>query len=262
MKPVNPNIKTYFRKDNAAAVWWNVDNLPRYHGQTTWLGEHFPFHNHRVLDLACGKDRFSILAAQKGAIEVIAVDISKKMLEEARQKAEETDAPAVIRFIESDLETFNPDGLFYCILLMEVLVHLPDPGAAIQRAFDLGTSSGWFATNIDFPYTESRIFQGFQSQLNTLYNFLPSFVRRSLANRLGWPYRVTRKLRLNTVEATLEKLEEDPTLQLSRPDDAYSSIAPKEVYFWLEEAGFKIERKKLEWFFGLPVGMTVVARKP
>jgi len=38
-KNLNKKVKEYFKRDNAASVWWNVDNLPRYNKQTQWMSE-------------------------------------------------------------------------------------------------------------------------------------------------------------------------------------------------------------------------------
>lgn len=59
--------------------------------------------NSKVLDLACGTGRHSILFAQKG-FKVTAVDLSENLLKVARQDAKE--AKVNINFVQSDIRNF------------------------------------------------------------------------------------------------------------------------------------------------------------
>ena len=67
MRTVSPEVKTYFKHDRAASVWWNVDNLPRYRKQTAFVLDNIECGGSRILDLGAGKGRFSIAAAEAGA---------------------------------------------------------------------------------------------------------------------------------------------------------------------------------------------------
>lgn len=79
----------------------------------------------KVLDMACGTGRHSILFAKKG-FKVTAVDLSKNMLSAARKKAEAENLK--IDFIQSDLRFFANSGRF-------------------DLAINLFTSFGYFETD-------------------------------------------------------------------------------------------------------------------
>ncbi|MFO7526194.1 MAG: class I SAM-dependent methyltransferase [Ignavibacteriaceae bacterium] len=79
----------------------------------------------KVLDMACGTGRHSILFAKKG-FKVTAVDLSKNMLSAARKKAESEKLK--IDFIQSDLRFFANSGRF-------------------DLAINLFTSFGYFETD-------------------------------------------------------------------------------------------------------------------
>src|SRR3978361_446514 len=59
----------------------------------------------RVLDLGCGLGYFAREARARGAASVIGVDISERMLADARARGSD----AGISYVRSSLETFEPD---------------------------------------------------------------------------------------------------------------------------------------------------------
>lgn len=108
-----------------------------------------------VLDLGCGlgSDALRMAAELPSGGQVTGVDVSRKMISEARRRAEGSGAP--VTFVEgSALAVPFPDGTFDRCRAQSLLQHLPDAMAAVREIarvlrpgarvaafeFDLGTS--------------------------------------------------------------------------------------------------------------------------
>ncbi|MBT8494229.1 MAG: class I SAM-dependent methyltransferase [Deltaproteobacteria bacterium] len=259
---LSPLIKDYFRRDDAAAVWWNVDNLPRYRAQVRLFTQTVPLAGKRVLDLGVGKGRFSIAAAQAGAASVRAVDISAKMIEEAEAKARSAGVEDRISFEVGDAEEFESEDRYHAIVLMEVLVHLPEAEKVVQKCANMLEPGGYLLTNIDLPDSVTGPHDKIHSLAKRTYNLLPRLVRRQLHRRLGWPERVQPKQRAATTAETLEILERDPNAVMSRADDAFRGIDKQAFLGWLRGAGLEVVKVDKERQFLLEVGYVAVARRP
>lgn len=71
-----------------------------------------PFDDDRVLEVACGTGRFSVMLAERGA-NVTGVDISGAMLGQARQKARATGVADTVEFMRGDAARLPfPDDAF------------------------------------------------------------------------------------------------------------------------------------------------------
>lgn len=103
----------------------------------------------KVLDMACGTGRHSILFAKK-RFDVTAVDLSKNMLSVARQKAQAEKLN--INFVHSDLRNFTSSSKFNLILNLFTSFGYFETDeenlAVLKRAFDYLESSGYFV--LDF----------------------------------------------------------------------------------------------------------------
>lgn len=101
--------------------------------------------NAKVLDMACGTGRHSILFAKKG-FDVTAVDLSNNMLSVARQKANAEKLN--INFIRSDLRHFTSSSKFNLILNLFTSFGYFETDeenlAVLKLAFDYLESSGYF----------------------------------------------------------------------------------------------------------------------
>lgn len=101
--------------------WFNEDYIKLYaHRDENEAKEHVDFLQRatdlkqgRVLDLGCGMGRHSILLAKRG-FEVVGVDASSVLLEEAGKRAGE----AQVRWIEADFRHLPEIGKFDLILSM------------------------------------------------------------------------------------------------------------------------------------------------
>lgn len=102
----------------------------------------------RVLDLGCGLGYFAREARARGARSVLGVDISERMLEQARQR---TNDPA-IRYVRCALEDFAADGAAFDLVVSTLALHyLPDyPGMAKRVAAWLAPG-GRFAFSVEHP---------------------------------------------------------------------------------------------------------------
>lgn len=111
------------------------------------------FAGYRVLDMACGAGRHSILLAKKGLI-VTAVDLSKNLLDIAKKTADEENLK--IEFVNSDIRDFDT------ILDFDLVINLftsfgyfendEDNYAVLQKAYDLTLPGGYFV--LDFFNSE------------------------------------------------------------------------------------------------------------
>jgi ubiquinone/menaquinone biosynthesis C-methylase UbiE len=257
---VSPEVKTYFRHDRAASVWWNVDNLPRYRKQTAFVLGNIECDGSRILDLGAGKGRFSIAAAQAGASDVTAVDISAQMLREAEAKAMAAGVGDRITFVEADVEEFASGGPFDHIFLMEILVHLPNPKRPLENARKMLEDGGTLVLNIDLPASESLLFQAIQGASKYLYNLLPRRLRRKLNQSRGLPLRVEPKIRLETTEEVLERIDRDADISFSRAKDAFRPLSEADLAELARSCGYEIVKRKAEYHMGFKVGLLAVLR--
>ncbi|MBU4590717.1 MAG: class I SAM-dependent methyltransferase [Candidatus Omnitrophica bacterium] len=104
----------------------------------------------KVLVLAVERGPIAYLAAQKGAIEAVGVDISGKMLELARQNLKKFEESTKIRLIEGDMfdvENLLKDEKFNVITLGNVLIFYPyeDRKYMISKTLKLLEESGYLA---------------------------------------------------------------------------------------------------------------------
>jgi ubiquinone/menaquinone biosynthesis C-methylase UbiE len=110
-------------------------------------------HGKRVLDLGCGPGRFAIAFASMGATLVSAVDISPKVLEAARKRAEDAGVTGRMVFCAGDVENLPyRDSSFDAVSCMQTFVHFPEPERAAQEMFRVCRHGGSFiatATNQD-----------------------------------------------------------------------------------------------------------------
>ncbi|MFB6215617.1 MAG: class I SAM-dependent methyltransferase [Candidatus Aenigmatarchaeota archaeon] len=77
----------------------------------------------KILDVASGTGRFSLLAAEMGA-DVVSCDISKPMLKIAREKASEKGLESKITFLKTDAENLPFEDETFDIVMAIRFVHL------------------------------------------------------------------------------------------------------------------------------------------
>jgi 2-polyprenyl-3-methyl-5-hydroxy-6-metoxy-1,4-benzoquinol methylase len=73
----------------------------------------------RVLDLGCGLGYFAREARARGASQVIGVDLSERMLQEARAHTDDPD----ISYIRASLEDFEPEAESFDLVVSSLVLH-------------------------------------------------------------------------------------------------------------------------------------------
>ena len=102
----------------------------------------------RVLDAGTGKGRFAISFALAGAQQVVAVDISKEMVDIARKRAEKAGVAERVVFKEGDVECLDfEEGLFDTVCCMDTFVHLPNPQQAMSELYRVCKVGGLVIAN-------------------------------------------------------------------------------------------------------------------
>ncbi|MEL7461489.1 MAG: class I SAM-dependent methyltransferase [Pseudomonadota bacterium] len=100
----------------------------------------------RVVEFGCGTGTTAVhLAPKAGHIE--AVDFSARMLEIAQDRAANAGV-SNITFTANTIEGFAGDPGAYDMVMMHSLLHLlPNPGAAVSKAYRLLAPGGWFLSS-------------------------------------------------------------------------------------------------------------------
>ncbi|MCA9880401.1 MAG: methyltransferase domain-containing protein [Thermomicrobiales bacterium] len=90
----------------------------------------------RVLELGCGTGVFlpALATAVRPTGQVVGLDHNPGFLEEARQRVAATGGSALVTFEEADATRLPfPDASFDAVHVERVLMHLPDPDAALRE---------------------------------------------------------------------------------------------------------------------------------
>jgi SAM-dependent methyltransferase len=108
----------------------------------------------RILDLGCGFGWFARWARQQGAVSVLGLDVSRNMLE----RAKELTSDSAIEFRRADIEEAEFPGdrfdLVFSALAMHYIQSLPRVFNAANRALH---HDGWFVFSVEHPiFTASR----------------------------------------------------------------------------------------------------------
>lgn len=102
----------------------------------------------RVLDLGCGYGWHCIYAAEHGAQSVLGIDLSEKMLDEARGK---TASPAV-RYRRAAIEELGfDDGSFDAVISSLALHYIEDYGALARAVWRWLAPNGQFVFSVEHP---------------------------------------------------------------------------------------------------------------
>lgn len=91
------------------------------------------FKGKRCLDAGCGGGRGSILMAQSGAAEVVAVDLSEQNIESTRKRAEQKGLSNITVRQSSLMELDLPDESFDVVWCNGVLHHTADPDRGLAE---------------------------------------------------------------------------------------------------------------------------------
>ncbi|HNQ24257.1 MAG TPA: class I SAM-dependent methyltransferase [Phycisphaerae bacterium] len=99
----------------------------------------------RVLDIGCGSGRYCVEFAQRGAAEVVGVDLSDNMIALARREAERLQVADRCHFLVDDFNHYRPDEPFDVVIAMGVFDYLREPEPWVERM--VGVCRGrWMAS--------------------------------------------------------------------------------------------------------------------
>ncbi|TDT15050.1 methyltransferase family protein [Ilumatobacter fluminis] len=101
----------------------------------------------RVLDLGCGYGWIARWAETAGAAEVVAVDVSEKMLSRAR----EFDDGGRIEYVLADVDAFEPTGSFDVVVSSLTLHYLTRLDAVLERLASSIRPGGRFVFSCEHP---------------------------------------------------------------------------------------------------------------
>ncbi|MBV9247672.1 MAG: class I SAM-dependent methyltransferase [Acetobacteraceae bacterium] len=102
----------------------------------------------RVLDLGCGLGYYAEEMRRRGAREVIAVDLSQRMLDAARQRIHD----AGIKLVRANLEEFIPEKMAFDLALSSLTLHyVADYPCLVRRVAAALVPGGRFAFSVEHP---------------------------------------------------------------------------------------------------------------
>ncbi|MDE7205995.1 MAG: class I SAM-dependent methyltransferase [Lachnospiraceae bacterium] len=101
-----------------------------------------------VLDLGCGYGWHCKFAAEQGAVRILGIDLSRKMIEEAKKRNAENH----IEYRVCGLEEYEyPENRWDCVISNLVLHYIEDIEGIFQKVYRTLTPNGVFLFNIEHP---------------------------------------------------------------------------------------------------------------
>jgi SAM-dependent methyltransferase len=92
-----------------------------------------PVEDRKVLEIACGTGRFTVMLAHQGA-DVVGLDISAAMLQQGRRKAQDADVAGTLEFLRGDAGRLPfPDDHFDTVVAMRFFHLADDPKAFLEE---------------------------------------------------------------------------------------------------------------------------------
>lgn len=102
----------------------------------------------RVLDLGCGLGYFAREARARGASQVIGVDLSERMLEDARRRTHDAD----IDYVRASLEAFEAEPESFHLVASSLALHyIEDYRGLVRRVATWLVPGGRFAFSVEHP---------------------------------------------------------------------------------------------------------------
>lgn len=123
----------------------------------------------RVLDLGCGYGWHCIYAAEHGAVSVLGVDLSEKMLAVARQK---TQFPQVQYCCAAMEDVEAPEESFDLVLSSLALHYVPDFTPLARKIANFLSEGGQFIFSVEHPiFTAQGSQDWFRDETGTIQHF-------------------------------------------------------------------------------------------
>lgn len=157
MNPANPRIEAgpaanvdpaeLAKFSELAHRWWDQGSeFQPLHQinplRLAWIQSLAPLAGQRVLDVGCGGGILSDAMARAGA-EVLGIDLAEKSIRVAQLHALEAGTPRVqYRVVGTEALAQEQAGGFDLVTCMEMLEHVPDPGAIVRACAQLVKPGG------------------------------------------------------------------------------------------------------------------------
>ncbi|MPT62351.1 class I SAM-dependent methyltransferase [Burkholderia pseudomallei] len=101
-----------------------------------------------VLDLGCGFGDFARYARAHGAASVTAVDVSSRMLEEARARTDD----GAVTYLQRSIETYHAATRAFDLVVSSLTLHyVEDYAGVVARIYDALRSNGRFVFSVEHP---------------------------------------------------------------------------------------------------------------
>jgi len=102
----------------------------------------------RVLDLGCGLGYFAREARERGARQVVGVDLSERMLDEARRR---TTDPGIV-YVRDSLEGFSAEPAAFDLVVSSLALHyIADYAGLVRRIATWLAPGGRLAVSVEHP---------------------------------------------------------------------------------------------------------------
>jgi SAM-dependent methyltransferase len=102
----------------------------------------------RVLDLGCGLGYFAREARERGARQVVGVDLSERMLDEARRR---TTDPGIV-YVRDSLEAFSAEPAAFDLVVSSLALHyIADYAGLVRRIATWLAPGGRLAFSVEHP---------------------------------------------------------------------------------------------------------------
>jgi 2-polyprenyl-6-hydroxyphenyl methylase/3-demethylubiquinone-9 3-methyltransferase len=145
---VNADPRELAKFGDLAHRWWDRESEFRPLHEITplrldWIDGLAPLAGKRVLDVGCGGGILADSMARRGA-DVLGIDLSSKPLKVAQLHAIEAGTPRVAyREVAVEALAEEMPETFDAVTCMEMLEHVPDPGAIVAACSKLLKPGGW-----------------------------------------------------------------------------------------------------------------------
>jgi 2-polyprenyl-6-hydroxyphenyl methylase/3-demethylubiquinone-9 3-methyltransferase len=106
-----------------------------------WINARAPLAGRRVIDIGCGGGILAESMARKGA-QVTGIDLSEKALKVADLHSLESGAQVRYQLIAAEAMAEQEAGQYDIVTCMEMLEHVPDPGAIVRACATLVKPGG------------------------------------------------------------------------------------------------------------------------
>ena len=143
--------------DSYQSPYWDFYNAVTWHNIKKYLPQ---LRGGRVLDIGGGTGLWALKLAKSG-YEVTLADISQKMIEVARQKAEQTNLLSKISFIKADvcdLSGLATESFDLVLAEGDPLSYCSNPQQAVKEVRRVLISDGLFIASVDNRFGGMRVF--------------------------------------------------------------------------------------------------------